>query len=777
VRTNVVEAAVPNPDDQPSVPGWTVGGEPSAEGRLRRVLRAFAAAPLGAGTPQLLILQAVAAIGSSGGVVCGVQGNRVVILASEGCTPEQRPVCGPLIMGDLSLPLTYAATTGQPVWLVSQADTVDRFPRIVELVPGNERAYAALPLRANGQSLGVMGISFAERHDFTEADRDFLLALADICALHLQQWSEFGASGGRATSTVQLGHLVQALSRAETADEVARVIAEAGSISASAEFANIAVANRGAGRPATAHLYHASSLAEEVAQRYMVIPLDESTPLGTVLRSGGEVWLRSLSDIGTRYPSLLEDTVAAGLASTASLALYGRGRRVIGAMGVAWAQAQAFTDAQKDEVRVVARLAADALGRAQMLEAERAARERTERLQRTMTALVASASLAEVTAAVFQHGLPPFGASAARLALVDQQQPELLVTLNAVGVPDSVVAGWDELSVSVSSPSRDAAATSDPVYLPTPEDLAAKYPDAYNVLIRSSHQAWIALPLRSSGRTLGTLTLAFPEPHPIDDGPEQIILTALGSAVADALSRAIQHDTDRDLVMSVQRSLLPETLPEHPGVRLGARYMPAETHYGIGGDWYDAVLLPGGRILLLVGDVAGHGLKAAITMGQMRSAARALAPTHGPAALLDALDQFVGSGPDVLPATAAVAVIDPAERTLRYCLAGHPPLLLRDPGGTITTLDEARGPLLGYGATGRPEQVVTFLPGSCLVLFTDGLVERRDEIIDAGFARLGTAFAAAATLDPANLCEVLIERSLPRNGRNDDTAILCAFLT
>jgi GAF domain-containing protein len=771
----VVEAAVPNFEDQAAVPGRKIGEELSAEARLRLVLRAFAAAPLGADTPQLLISQAVAATGSSGSVVCGVRGDRVVILASEGYTPDQRSACGPLIMGDLSLPLTYAATTEQPVWLVSQADTVGRFPRIVELVPRDERAYAALPLRAGGESLGVLGISFAARHDFTEADRDFLLALADICAIYLQRWSEFGASGRRARSTVQLGHLVQALSRAETADQVARVIAEAGAMAAGAEFANIAVANLGAGRPATANLYHASSLVKEVAQRYMVIPLDESTPLGTVLGSGGEVWLRSLSDIGTRYPSLLEDTRAAGLASTASLALSGRGGHVFGAMGVAWAQAQAFTDAQKDEVRVVARLAADALGRAQMLEAERAARERTERLQRTMTALVASASLAEVTAAVFRHGLP-FGASAARLALVDQQQPGLLVTLNAVGFPGSVVAGLDELPVSVPSPSREAATTSATVYLPTPEDLAAKYPDAYKVLIRSGHQAWIALPLRSGGRMLGILTLAFPEPHPIDDGPDQISLAALGSAIADAVSRAIQHDTDRDLVMSVQRSLLPETLPEHPGVRLGARYLPAETRYGIGGDWYDAVLLPGGRILLLVGDVAGHGLKAAITMGQMRSAARALAPTHGPAALLDALDQFVGSGPDVLSATAAVAVIDPAERTLRYCLAGHPPLLLRDLDGTLTMLDEARGPLLGFGAGDRPEQVVTFVPGSCLVLFTDGLVERRGEIIDTGFARLSAAFTAAPTLDPASLCEVLIERSLPRTGRNDDTAILCAFL-
>lgn len=325
---------MPDPDGQSAVSGRKIGDVLSPEARLRLVLRAFAAAPLGADTPQLLISQAVTATDSSGGVVCGVRGDRVVILASEGYTPDQRSACGPLYMGDLSLPLTYAATTGQPVWLASAADTVDRFPRIAELVPRDEQAYAALPLTASRESLGVLGISFAARHDFTEEDRDFLLALADICAIQLQRWGEFSAPSGRATSTVQLAYLVRALSRAETADEVARVIAEAGAMSAGADFANIAVADLGAGRPATANLYHASSLIEDVAQRYMVIPLDESTPLGTVLRSGGEVWLRSLSDIGTRYPSLLEDTIAAGLASTASLALYGWGRRrVIGAMG------------------------------------------------------------------------------------------------------------------------------------------------------------------------------------------------------------------------------------------------------------------------------------------------------------------------------------------------------------------------------------------------------------------------------------------------------------
>jgi serine phosphatase RsbU (regulator of sigma subunit) len=236
------------------------------------------------------------------------------------------------------------------------------------------------------------------------------------------------------------------------------------------------------------------------------------------------------------------------------------------------------------------------------------------------------------------------------------------------------------------------------------------------------------------------------------------------------------HDVDRGLVELVQRSLLPKTLPEQPRVLLGACYVPAETRYGVGGDWYDAVRLPGDQMLLIVGDVAGHGLAAAIAMGQMRSAARALAQDHGPAALLDALDRFAAGTPDLPSATAAVAVIDPAAGTLTYSLAGHPPLMLRDPGRNVAVLDEARGPLLGFGAEGRQERTIGYLAGSSLALFSDGLVEVRDEVIDAGLARLAETFAAAAAPDPARLCEELVRQSLAHTGRDDDTALLCAFL-
>ena len=241
-----------------------------------------------------------------------------------------------------------------------------------------------------------------------------------------------------------LGRLMQALSRAETASEVARVIAHLGGDLASAQFANIALLDAES-VPAQARLFHAPSLSEDVARGYPVIPVDESTSLGSVLRSGGEVWLGSLAEIEARFPSLLADTAAAGLAATASLALHGQSQRVIGALGMAWALDQPFTPAQQDEVRLVARLAADALGRALLLEAERAERQRAEQLQRMMTALAGSASLAEVTAAVFEHGLRPLGAAGARLALADPLRPEVLTTLSAAGLEGPVLARWQAL--------------------------------------------------------------------------------------------------------------------------------------------------------------------------------------------------------------------------------------------------------------------------------------------------------------------------------------------
>ena len=187
----------------------------------------------------------------------------------------------------------------------------------------------------------------------------------------------------------------------------------------------------------------------------------------------------------------------------------------------------------------------------------------------------------------------------------------------------------------------------------------------------------------------------------------------------------------------------------------------------MGGDWYDAIPLPGGRLMLVVGDVAGHGLEAAITMGQVRSAARALAPAHQPASLLAALDQFVCTTISEPLATAVVAVIDPARRTLRYCQAGHPPPLLRQPDGSVQLLDEASGLLLGLETSDRPEREISFSSGSYLVLYTDGLVERRDDpSVEAGITRLAGQWPAPCRpIQPSCVTASSRTGCRPRGGR------------
>ncbi len=210
-------------------------------------------------------------------------------------------------------------------------------------------------------------------------------------------------------------------------------------------------------------------------------------------------------------------------------------------------------------------------------------------------------------------------------------------------------------------------------------------------------------------------------------------------------------------------------------MQVSARYLPADARYGIGGDWYDAIPLADGRTLLMIGDVAGHDARAAVAMGQIRAAARALAPTHEPARLLEALDRFVTATSGQTMVTAAAVLLDPRRGSLTYSLAGHPPPLLREPGSTATPLDRVEPPLGMLVAT-RAQHTVALVPGSTLVLYTDGLIERRGEPLDAGLQRLAAAVddSPAATAD--HLCATVLNRCLRNLPRRDDTAVICAVI-
>lgn len=222
------------------------------------------------------------------------------------------------------------------------------------------------------------------------------------------------------------------------------------------------------------------------------------------------------------------------------------------------------------------------------------------------------------------------------------------------------------------------------------------------------------------------------------------VLTLLGQAVMSAINMIWFFDEERDLAVTLQRSLLPRRLPQLPEFELAVRYVPASKRAEIGGDFYEAMRI-GKSLLVAVGDVGGHSLHAATVMAELRHATRAyLAEGHGPAAVINELNRLMAQLiPDEI-ATLCLLAIDPASGEVRLANAGHPPPLIATAGGGVVVVDQHTA-LLGI-ETGPADEVRFVLqPGDTLIVYTDGLVERRGELPDVGVARLA---AAAREVEP-----------------------------
>lgn len=241
----------------------------------------------------------------------------------------------------------------------------------------------------------------------------------------------------------------------------------------------------------------------------------------------------------------------------------------------------------------------------------------------------------------------------------------------------------------------------------------------------------------------------------------------------DVSGRARRYEHEHRLVESLQRSILLDRMPAVPGVRLAARYVPGDGEVRVGGDWYDAIPLPGDRLGLAIGDVAGHGIGSAALMSQLRNALRAYALEHpSPAAVVDRLDELISYLEPGGMATLIYLVYEFASGALSFAAAGHPyPLLVRADGET-SFLQGGRSMPLGTGWQ-EPRQHVTVVlpPSSSLVLYTDGLIERRSRSLDDGFASLA-AHAHAAGEDPDAMCEAILDSLLGDEPPDDDVAML-----
>ncbi|GHH86869.1 membrane protein [Streptomyces sulfonofaciens] len=292
------------------------------------------------------------------------------------------------------------------------------------------------------------------------------------------------------------------------------------------------------------------------------------------------------------------------------------------------------------------------------------------------------------------------------------------------------------------------------------------------------------IPLRARGRILGIAVLARNE----DDVPfsrdDLLLAEELAVQASLSLDNARRYTRERTAALTLQRSFLPDRLSGGAAVDLASRYLPSDRHEGVGGDWMDAIELPGGRIALVIGDVVGHGIHAAASMGRLRMAVHALAVLdQHPAELLDHLNevtaQLAQSGtwstehPSITGASCLYAVYDPATRVCTLARAGHPPPLLVTPDGRAEIVDTPVGPPIGT-CTGPYESVDLELPGgSVLALYTDGLVESRRVDIDTGLDRL-LAVLERPPADLDDLCSRIVTRLTAHAPPEDDVALLVA---
>ncbi len=290
-----------------------------------------------------------------------------------------------------------------------------------------------------------------------------------------------------------------------------------------------------------------------------------------------------------------------------------------------------------------------------------------------------------------------------------------------------------------------------------------------------SYHTFLTVPLIARGTVMGFAVLARRPNEPPFTRAEGQLALRLAEHAAVCMDNGRRYDRERRTSRTLQRSLLPVALKPPPGMRIAHRYLPAGQTSRIGGDWYDAIPLPDGRVALVVGDAMGHGTTAALVMGQLRTAVRILARLGlPPADLLFRLDEIAQELTTAQFATCIFALCDPANGRLTIARAGHVPPILAAADGTSELLDLPPGLPLGVGAASYEALEVRMPDRGTLILCTDGLVESRTRDMDSGLAEIRTLLPGTLPdLEPA--CDAIVRR-LHNAASTDDATLLLARL-
>lgn len=667
---------------------------------------------------------------------------------------------------DDALPLAQVLRTGRVVAAVTPDAIAERFPALVPCDGDTLASVIAAPVRARrGGDAAALAFGWPTARRFGPTGLSELATLAELCSLSLERarLAEVEAREQRASK--------------EAVDRLRRLQRAAAALSAPLPFP---AAARAVLREAVGLLGARGGVV--AVARTPDGDLELLARSGTVPAEGP--WR---TDPATGTPTALLEGWRAGQPvfpdrktgrDLCVLPLSWEGQP-LGVVGVALDPApgpeeagDGFDERQRLVALTFAEQAGQVLERARLHDLDVRARHRAAQLAAASDALAATLSVHEAVEVTARAAASLVGADGAAVLLRDEHDADLVRTVATADVPPERAELFQRFRLRAASPLGEAIRRRRPDGASSLEEGVARWPLYADAIRQSGYAAWQVVPLEQSDEVVGGVVVGFDRPHHAD--PEEIAaLSGLASRCAQAIFRARRESLEHEVALTLQRSLLTKDLPLLPGVRVASRYVPAKPGREAGGDWYDVVDLGGGRVCLLVGDVVGGGLGAALAMGQLRSAARGLLVTGcGPAALLEGLDRYVAGAPRATAASVACLTLDTERGELRYALAGHPPPLVRDRTG-VRALDVPGSPPLGEATGPRLEGAMALAPGSTVVLYTDGLVQRPDEPLSAGVARLKATLAGLTgdALDAPG--DELVAKS-GAAGELDDLVALCA---
>jgi GAF domain-containing protein/anti-sigma regulatory factor (Ser/Thr protein kinase) len=488
------------------------------------------------------------------------------------------------------------------------------------------------------------------------------------------------------------------------------------------------------------------------------------------------------------WESFRELARSAGLRACWSTPLISRGE-VLGTFAMYYPEPRQPSDEDLQLAHLFSRTAALAIerdrqerGRLAAVAAEGEYARRFSRLADVSLEFAAAETIDRLVEVVISRGVAILGADGGALTVRDDEHGVVHLSVSAE-LDEQVPIAYAQIPLDSRIPGAYVARTGETVLFPDKASGLAWSEEMVPVYEATGRNAWATLPLSVGGRILGALVVSWVEERSFTRGDLEL-MQGLAAQCAQSLHRIQTQAAQRDAAATAQRmseafqrSLL--TRPPHPDdVALAVRYLPAVEQAQVGGDWYDAFPTAWGATTLVIGDVTGHDRDAAAAMGQVRNILRGLAyDSHqSPAALLRRLDAALHGLELGVMATAVLVQSLPPEPgaagvRLRWSNAGHLPPLLRHADGQVDILDTEPDLLLGLsGGSGRQDSMVELPDGVTFLLYTDGLVERRDEHLDDGIRRLADALSDLGDLPLEQLCTALTERLQPSG--EDDVALL-----